>query len=86
MAETVYLIHFDSKYKRVQHYLGSTKNLTRRLSEHGTARGARLLQVVAENNIGYEVVRTWDGGFPLEIQLKKRKNASHLCPKCKELQ
>ena len=81
----VYLIHFDSKYKHVQHYLGSTNDLTRRLSEHGTPRGARLLQVITEHGIGYKVVRTWDGGFDLEIQLKKRKQASNFCPECQKI-
>lgn len=86
MPTVVYLIHFDSKYKHAQHYLGSTKDLSRRMAEHGTGRGARLLQVLNENGIGYELVRTWDGGFDLEIALKKRKNASQLCPKCKNKQ
>lgn len=84
MSTTVYLIHFDQPYKHAQHYLGSTKDLPKRLSEHGTERGARLMQVITENGIGYEVVRTWDGGFDLEIALKKRKKASQFCPKCRE--
>ena len=80
--KVVYLICFSEPYKRVQHYLGCTNNLDRRLSEHRSGNGARLLQVVNEAGITYAVVRVWNGYFEKELELKKRKQASHFCPKC----
>ena len=81
----VYLIHFQKKYKRVQHYIGYTNNLKRRMHDHelGTL-GAKLLVAVRNAGINFEVVRTWpDADRSFERKLKNRKQASCFCPVCR---
>jgi putative endonuclease len=88
----VYSIHFEDPYrspsgrKSVQHYLGSTdRELYERIEEHarGKRAASRLMQVIAEAEIGWQVVRTWLGGRALERQLKRRHNHKKLCPVCR---
>lgn len=80
----VYLIHFDRPYKHAQHYIGYTENLDQRIYEHEfTVNGARLLQVVREAGIGFQVVRVWpDGDRAFERRLKNMKNSRRYCPIC----
>ena len=80
----VYLIHFDTAYKHARHYIGFTDNLNKRLCAHSNGRGARLLQVIEEAGITYQIARIWeDGDRNLERKLKNRKKASGLCPICR---
>ena len=81
----VYLLHFTRRFKHAGHYLGSTANLPARLAEHSKGRGARLLAVVSQAGIDWQLARTWCGGKARESQLKKRGGRSRLCPICKEL-
>jgi len=85
---TVYLIHFDrpigTERQKAEHYLGSAKDLEARLAEHRNGTGARLLQVLRERGIGWQCVRTWEGGRDLERRLKKQKHAWRHCPVCRE--
>lgn len=84
IAAMVYLIHFDRPYKHARHYIGYTENLDQRFHEHEhNTHGARLLQVVKEAGINFEVVRTWPGDRTLERRLKNQKNAWRLCPVCR---
>lgn len=80
----VYLLHFDRPYQHAKHYLGSCQDLERRLIQHGKGRGARLLEVVSQAGIGWQLARTWCGGKQRERQLKKQGGASRSCPICKE--
>ncbi|WP_306362506.1 hypothetical protein [Nocardia sp. CC227C] len=82
MSETVYLLHFDRPYRHARHYLGYTRDLDARLAAHAAGQGARLLQVLRENNIGWHLARTWDGGRALERRLKALHAAAKLCPDC----
>lgn len=80
---TVYLLHFDQPYKHARHYIGWTAgNLNRRLHQHRNGTGARLLEVITAQGIGFVVARTWDGGRNLERSLKNRGGASRSCPLC----
>lgn len=81
----IYLIHFDRPYKHSQHYLGFSKDLDERLKLHRSGRGAKLLQVVQDAGIEWQVVRVWHGDRYEERRLKKRKNSHQLCPVCKEV-
>lgn len=85
---TVYLLHFDApvgnERHQARHYLGSTADLPGRLADHRAGRSARLLEVLHQLGIGFECVRTWEGGRREERRLKNRKNARHLCPVCRE--
>ena len=88
MASVCYLLHFDRPYVSANgkgmagHYLGSTKNLKRRLAEHAAGRGARLLAVVQAAGIGWELARLWPGGRARERQLKRQGGHARLCPLC----
>ena len=81
---TVYLLHFQTKYHHAGHYLGSTNSLKKRLAEHKSGHGARLMAVVSDAGIGFELARTWDGGRTLEKKLKQQKNGKRLCPICQK--
>lgn len=78
----VYLIHFDRPLHHARHYLGWTSDLVQRRKTHEKGLGAKLMKAVAENEIGFEIVRTWHGDRHLERKLKKRKDARSLCPLC----
>ncbi|MFE3195029.1 hypothetical protein ACFXHA_38905 [Nocardia sp. NPDC059240] len=79
---TVYLLHFDQPFRHARHYTGWTTDLDARLTEHRAGRGARLLEVLRDNGIGWELARTWAGTRGRERQLKREGGASRRCPKC----
>lgn len=87
MSGTVYLLCFDQPYRWCRHYLGwcngGEEALERRLREHASGRGARLMQVISEAGIGFTLVRTWEGSRQDERALKDRKNACEFCPNCR---
>lgn len=89
---TVYLIHFDrpignpaNPRGQARHYIGCTCELDRRLQEHRSGNGSRIMQVVASLGIGWQVARLWENMTREdERRLKNRKNAPRqLCPLCK---
>lgn len=81
---TVYLICFAAHYRHARHYLGYTENLRDRLAHHRAGHGSPLLRAVSRAGIAWEVVRVWeDGSRTLERQLKNRKKAARLCPRCR---
>ena len=79
---TIYLLHFDRPYKHARHNLGWARDLNSRLAEHqrGTA---RLLPVVSDAGIGWQLARTRDGDRYPERQLKNQGGRSRMCPACK---
>jgi hypothetical protein len=85
---TVYLLHFvdsdgnDAAYKHARHYIGWAVNLKARLQRHAHGHGARLLQVVHQAGIGWQLARTWPGGRDRERQIKTQGGASRCCPLC----
>jgi predicted GIY-YIG superfamily endonuclease len=81
-ARTEYLIHFDTPYKHAKHYTGSTTDLARRVAEHRAGRGARLMEVITDAGIDWDVVRTWEGTRTLERAIKDLHAAPRLCPEC----
>lgn len=94
-AGTVYLLHFDRPYvpypgapakATARHYTGfaegGPRNLRGRLSQHGTARGARIMRAVAAAGITWELARTWPGDRARERQLKTQGSAARRCPLC----
>ena len=79
----LYLIHFEQKYEHAQHYLGLSNDVKRRMQEHRIGQGNPLMKAVTEAHIDWSVVRTWShADRQLEIRLKRRHNASRLCPIC----
>lgn len=84
----VYLLHFSSPYRHARHYVGyasGEEEFARRLREHRAGSGARLMQVVKEAGITFEVARVWpDAGRDFERYLKTRhKRVRALCPLCR---
>jgi predicted GIY-YIG superfamily endonuclease len=82
----VYLIHFDHKLAHAQHYLGyASKSVEKRLKKHQDGTGARLMQVIGEQGIGWELAKVWpDGDRTFERRLKNRHGANKFCPICKQ--
>lgn len=78
----IYLICFDRPYRHAHHYIGSTNNLSERIHEHEHGRGARLMAVITEAGIHWQVAATFEGGRKEERKFKNRKNAAQLCPNC----
>lgn len=83
---SVYLIHFNRKLKHAQHYLGfveSEANLDKRLTDHLSGQGARIMEVCFERGIEWKCVRVWSGADrSFERRLKRLKGAKVLCPVC----
>jgi predicted GIY-YIG superfamily endonuclease len=79
----VYLLHFDRPYRHAKHYLGYTKDLAQRMSQHACGRGARLVEVITAAGIGFRLVRVWsDGTRKTERQVKRQKQSVRFCPVC----
>jgi hypothetical protein len=93
-AGVVYLLHFDRLYVPYPaappgacagHYTGfaaGPRALARRLEQHGTSRGARLMLAVAQAGITWQLARTWPGTRTRERQLKTQGGAARRCPLC----
>jgi hypothetical protein len=77
----VYLLHLDPPYKHAAHYLGSTDDLQRRLSQHGGTHGSPLLLAQKQAGGSWHLVRTWAGGKQKESWLKSN-NGKRYCPEC----
>ncbi len=84
----VYLLHFSEKLHHAGHYMGSTVALDYRLHAHRTGNGARLMEVITEKHIEWELVRLWRCDSPEEARLLEKKLKSFhghspaLCPRC----
>lgn len=82
---SVYLLHFDKPYHHAKHYIGYAVNVEERIADHAAGRGARLMAVINEAGITFQVARVWEGANRrFERKLKRRKNAPRLCPICKQ--
>ena len=80
---TVYLLHFDEPYRHAKHYIGFTEDLDRRLVEHQTGAGARLIEVIINAGRSFTLARTWPGDRTLERRLHRRKASPRFCPVCR---
>lgn len=82
---TVYLIHFERRYKHAGHYIGFATDLGARLEAHAKGRGSRLMEVVVGAGIGFVVAQTWEQATRyFERTLKNRGGAARSCPLCKQ--
>jgi predicted GIY-YIG superfamily endonuclease len=87
----VYLLHFynpitgqSARLAHAAHYMGMSEDVSARLAEHGTPRGAKLTRAAHNAGLCWVVAKTWVGGRRLERKLKSRKNAPRqLCPICR---
>jgi hypothetical protein len=85
----VYLLHFDRPIGDTSnprgfaaHYTGWTLDLPARLQAHAAGRGARLMEVVGEAGIGWQLARVWAGTRTRERSLKGSGGAARRCPVC----
>jgi hypothetical protein len=65
--------------RQIQHW---TLDLPARLQEHAAGRGARLMEVVGEAGIGWQLARVWAGTRARERSLKGSGGAARRCPVC----
>jgi hypothetical protein len=86
----IYLVHFDQPIGDLanprgfaSHYTGWTLDLPARLVDHAAGRGARLMQVVGEQQIGWQLARIWTGTRTRERSLKRSGGAARRCPVCR---
>lgn len=83
----VYLLCYaKTPYKHAKHYLGSSCCIDSRLQQHRSGSGARLMQVIHQAGITFELVRLWpcasaEEARQLERKLKKQ-HSPVLCPEC----
>jgi hypothetical protein len=89
LVGVIYLIHFDQPIGDVgnprgfaSHYTGWTLDLPARLVDHAAGRGARLMEVVGEAGIGWQLARIWPGTRSRERSLKRSGGAARRCPVC----
>jgi len=83
----VYLICFNRAFKHARHYLGSAASLAHRIEQHRRGDGARLMEVISEAGITWEITRLWRCESPaaaleLESRLKRWHHDGRLCPRC----
>ena len=87
---TLYLLHLDRRFHgHAGHYVGYTiRDLDRRLRDHGTKKGARLLYLAHREGIGFTVARIED--YPdaavarvRERQLKREGHLDRHCGVCR---
>jgi len=81
----VYLLHFARPYHHARHYLGTTKDLAKRLTLHREGKASSLMAAVARAGIDWICIRTWQGSFPLEKKLKRSKCSPRFCPICSQV-
>jgi len=84
----VYVLHFDTPYKHAKHYTGIARNVEKRMKQHKSGQGARLTQVLKENNITfkYSVIKEYNTFSEAKAEEKRLKevvkNPNRYCPIC----
>lgn len=86
----LYLIHFLEKRNHAGHYLGSSYQLIARLTDHANGDGARLTQVLWEDDQDWILAAIYVPRRAvldvrlLESEAKKRHCSVDYCPFCRE--
>lgn len=85
----IYVLHFEEKLAHAQHYVGSTRNLQKRLIAHANGAGSNLCRVLGEKGIEWKLgglhVTHQAGLRRLERQLKDQCHAHRYCAICSPL-
>jgi len=79
----VYVIHARRRLHHAHHYVGFTRNLPQRLTQHLTGQGAHLTNAFNYYGIRYDVVHVMPGGYDLEAYVKSWHHARQFCPVCR---
>lgn len=82
MSGQLYLLHFTTPLKHARHYLGWATDVPARLKTHARGQGARLVEVLEELGIGWELAARAGGTRLMERKLKLSKNVPRICPVC----
>lgn len=80
----VYLLCLSRYMSHSKHYVGTSVNVDRRLSEHRAGRGSKFTQAVVKAGIELILAAVWPGERPEEKYFKLRKNSARYCPFCRE--
>lgn len=86
--DILYLIHLDQPLSHAQHYLGSSTDVVKRLTQHANGHGARITEVLHEQKKDWTLAAAFAKINPhhdirqLERNAKKRHNAARYCPIC----
>lgn len=84
----VYLLHFENPLQKSNgrcagHYIGLTGNVAKRLNTHAKGNGNGLVKAALMRG-KIVVVKLWQQDGHFEQKLKAAKNASLLCPICRQ--
>ena len=83
----VYLLHFARPYpgSNMQHYVGQTHDLEKRLRSHRLGKGAKFTRIFYLAGIGFTLALSFLSLYPgkLEYQLR-HPQAKILCPECNQ--
>lgn len=78
-------MHFEPPYKHAKHYMGFTQDVDVRYDRHVAGRGSPLVSAALAAGCVVTIERVWsDVDRNFERQLKRRKAAPRMCPKCNE--
>lgn len=80
----VYLLCLSRYMSHSKHYVGTSVDVDRRLSEHRAGRGSKFTQAVVKAGIELILAAVWPGERPEEKYFKLRKNSARYCPFCRE--
>jgi hypothetical protein len=83
---SLYLLHFDPKYKHAGHYLGYADDPWKRVSEHRhvPSKASPLVRAALGAGATVVIARLWhDGDRSLERRLKRQGGLSRHCPFCR---
>lgn len=82
----IYLVHFSRPLHHAAHYLGYVQGgfpeLKNRLQQHRNGTGARLMTVIKEHGISFQLVRVWEEGDRKQERRLKKRGKGRLCPVC----
>lgn len=81
----VYLLHFEPPLNRARHYIGSTttRNMNRRMRDHTSQRGAKIVAAAIKNGCAIFQARIWtQQSRAFERRLKNNGHFEKLCPLC----
>ncbi len=82
---TIYLLHFDPRYRHAGHYLGWTGNgVGDRIGQHLAGRGSPLVAAAVGAGSRVELVATWAGDRNDERRIKRTGAVGRYCPACHE--
>lgn len=84
---TVYLLHFEPRYKHAGHYLGFADDAEARFREHttpGNTNGSPLVRAAVNAGCNVILVRIWTGvDRNFERRKKRQGSRAKLCPVCR---